>query len=86
MTIVVRISPMPVTKPGISIFSILPLGIIPFRYDRSFVALSCQVATTILYLEQVSHIRKYGILQLILPQYSILSKLERKILEGTMED
>lgn len=46
MTIVATISPIPETKPGISVFSIIAFRSIPFRYWRSFVPPSCHVRTT----------------------------------------
>ena len=47
MTNVTAISPIPETNPGISIFCIIGLRIITFRYCRSLTALSCQSQTTI---------------------------------------
>ncbi len=58
MTSVTNISPIPETIPGISIFCIIGLRIIPFRYCRSLVALSCQGETTIPNLEKLSHVGK----------------------------
>ena len=58
MTIVAVISPIPETKPGISLFCIIRLRIIPFRYWWSFVALSCHGRTTTPKSENLSHTGK----------------------------
>ena len=58
MTIVPIISPIPVTKPGISIFCIIRLRIISFRYGRSFVVLSYHGRTTTPKSENLSHTGK----------------------------
>ena len=58
MTNVTAISPIPETNPGISIFCIIGLRIITFRYCRFLMALSCQSQTTIPDLEKLSHAGK----------------------------